>query len=89
MTERFVFRPNPSLGAVVGALESPRGHAFVRETISEFSSLVDLLHNTVSYQGSTFVHEPDGTNVQFVNVPKQEFAHATSIATRGTGFNVY
>ena len=88
MTDRLYFRPNPSLGAVLERLETPRGEAFVHETSSEFASLVDLLHNTTSYQGSTFVHEPDGRNVQFVNVSEQQFERAATIVTRAIGGNL-
>ena len=89
MTDPVYFRPNPPLGALLDRLETPRGAAFVRETLSEFSSFVDVLQNTTSFQGSTFVHEPDGRNVQFVNVPEQEFARAANIVTRATGGNFY
>lgn len=89
MTDRFYFRPNPPLGALLDRLETPRGAGFVRETLSEFASFVDVLQNTTSYQGSTFVHEPDGRNVQFVNVSEQEFARAANIVNHETGGRLF
>lgn len=88
MTDRFVFRPHPSLQNVLNAFGTERGAEVVGRFAGEFVSLVDLLHHTQAAGSTSLVHEPDGNTVAFVNVPKGEFAHAATLIAQVNGFNL-
>ena len=88
MNERFVFSPNPTVQNVLNAFATERGVDVVGQVAGEFVSLVDALHHTQSVGNSTVIHLPDGDNIKFVNVPKQELAHAAFLIAKAEGFNI-